>query len=208
MSNPKITHQSLASLKLPRRVPALITYAQGIVTSMTNNPHFPAPVPALTAVSGAISDLQVAETAALARTKGAVATRNAKRTTLVSLLKQLLAYVQGIADGSPENGPSIIESAGLAVKKTPTHVARVFEAKQGASPGLVKLLAPSAAHRSSYLWQYSIDGGKNWVDLMPTLQARTSVTLSPGSSAQFRYRSVTKTGATDWSTPVTLPLVK
>ena len=47
-------------------VPALISYAQGIVTRMTGNPSFPAPVPTLAAVTAALADLQTAETAALA----------------------------------------------------------------------------------------------------------------------------------------------
>jgi hypothetical protein len=125
----KTTHRTLASLKLPKPVPTLIVYAEGIPKAMTGNPNFPSPVPPLSALSGALADLQSAETGALARTKGAVATRNA-----------------------------------------------------------------------------STDGGKTWVALPPTLQARTTVTgLTPGSSAQFRHRAVTKAGAADWSLPITFP---
>ena len=53
------------------------------------------------------------------------------------------------ADQNPENAPAIIQSAGIAVKKTATRPPRVFAA------------------------------------------------------LQLRYRPVTKTGAGDWSTPVT-----
>ena len=57
-------------------------------------------------------------------------------------------------------------------------------------------------------YAYSTDGGKTWVAAPPSLQAKTTVTgLPAGTSVQFRYRAVTKTGAEDWSTPVTL-LVK
>jgi len=199
----------LASLKLPKAVPALITYTQGILTGMTNNSHFPAPVPALPLVSTALTDLQNAETSALARTKGAVAMRNEKRTTLVSLLTQLRGYVQVTADANPENGASIIESAGLAVRKTATRAPRVFSAKPGTVSGEVKVLAPSAGHRSSYEWEYSIDGGTTWLAMPPTIQAKTSlVGLKPGSTVMFKYRWVTKTGASDWSQPITLPMVK
>jgi hypothetical protein len=203
------THRALASLKLPKPNPALITYAQGIVKGMTGNAYFPAPSPTLAALTAAIADLQSAETLALTRAKGAATARNEKRAALVSLLQQERSYVQGIADGSPENGASIIQSAGLAVKKVPTHGPRVFAAKPGTVSGAVKLVAPAAAHRSSYEWEYSTDGGKTWVTMPPTLQAKTSITgLTPGSSVQFRYRAVTKTGAGDWSQPITMPLVK
>lgn len=108
------TPRSLVSLKLPKSVGQLIPYATGIVTGMTNNPAFPNPVVPLGTVTGAIAALHSAETAALTRVKGAVASRNEKRAALVSLLEQLRAYVQARADASPENGASIIESAGMA----------------------------------------------------------------------------------------------
>jgi hypothetical protein len=46
---------------------------------MTGNTAFPTPSPSMATVTAAINDLQAAKTAALARTKGAVATRNEKR---------------------------------------------------------------------------------------------------------------------------------
>ena len=125
------TRHTTVALKLPLSVPALITYARGIVTRMTANPSFPNPTPTLAAVTAAIDDLQAAETAALARTKGAVATRNDKRAALVALLQQLRGYIQATADADAANGAAIIESAGVAVRKTPTRHARVFAAKPG-----------------------------------------------------------------------------
>jgi hypothetical protein len=195
--------RSLASLKLPRRITLLITYAQAIVKGMTNNASFPTPYPPLATVTTAVNVLQDSETAALARTKGAVAMRNEQRAVLASLLAQVRSYVQSIADANPENGPSIIESAGLSVKKPANRKPRIFSALPGATSGTVKIEAPSAGHRASYLWQYSLDGGKTWVDIAPTLQAKTSLSgLTLGSAMEVRYRWVLKTGASDWSTPV------
>jgi hypothetical protein len=53
-----------------------------------------------------------------------VATRNEARATLVGLLQHTRSYVQGQADANTENSASIIESARLAVKKTPVHPPR------------------------------------------------------------------------------------
>ena len=195
-------HRSLAVLALPKRINVLITYADNVVTRMTGNTYFPSPSPALAAVSAAITDLQNSETATLSRTKGAAATRNAKRALLVSMLQQLRMYVQTVVDVNEENGPAIIQSSGFAVKKTATRTPRVFAALAGAISGTVKLVAPSAGHRVSYAWQYSTDG-KTWIDLAMTLQARTALTgQAPGAVLQFRYRWATKTGETDWSAPV------
>ena len=197
-------HRSLAVLDLPKRINVLITYASGVVAGMTGNPSFPTPSPALATVTAAIADLQNAETAALARTKGAAATRNAKRAVLVTLLQSLRMYVQSIADQNAENAPAIIQSAGIGVKKTPARNPRVFAALAGANSGTVKIVAPSAGQRASYDWQSSPDG-KTWTDLGTTLQAKTTLTgQTAGTVLQLRYRPVVKAGAGDWSTPVTI----
>lgn len=200
MNPNKPTHRPLASLKLPKPIGALITVATGIVTAMTGNPAFPSPVPALALVTAAIAALQAAETTALTRAKGTAAARNDKRAGLVELLEQLKAYVQAQANASPENGVAIIQSAGFAVRKTPTHGARTFTATPGPVSGSVKLYTKSAGNRSAYLWEYSTDGGKTWVAAPVTVQARTTITGLPvGTTVLFRVQPVSKTGEGDWS---------
>ena len=201
----KTDHRSIVALKLPYPIPALIAYAQQIVKAMTGNPAFPSPVPALSIVTVAIVALQDAQTSALTRVKGAVVTRNEKRTALLMLLQQLKGYIQTQADANVENGASIIASAGVSVKKPVVRAPRVFEAKLGPVSGTAKLVAPSGGLRASYEWQYSTDGGKTWVLAPVTLQAKTTILgLTPGTTVQFRYRPVTKTGEGDWSQTVVL----
>jgi hypothetical protein len=209
MANAKNSmNRANVSLKLPAKVADFIAYAAGVVHAMTNNPAFPAPVPALSALSAAVSDLQAAETLALTKATGAVAARNDKRAVVVSLLRQLGAYVQAIADATPENGATIIQSAGVPVRKVPTRATRVFTAKPGPISGSARLTAAVAARRASYEWEYSVDGGKTWVSAPSSLQAKTTVTGLPvGTSVLFRYKSVTKTGEGDWSQGLAL-LVK
>jgi hypothetical protein len=206
--NVKLTHRTLASLKLPTKISALTAYAQGIVTAMTSNPEFPNPVPLLATVTTAINDFQTAETAALTRAKGAAATRNARRTALIQLLEQLKTYVQPVADANLDKGAAVVQGAGMAVRKTPVHTPRVFALKPGTVSGSVKVHAAAAARRASYDWEYSIDGGKTWLATPSSLQAKTTVAGLPvGTSVQFRYRPVTKTGPGDWSQPLAI-LVK
>ncbi|HEX8792060.1 MAG TPA: hypothetical protein VF765_13990 [Polyangiaceae bacterium] len=95
-------------------MPALITYAQSVVTAMTGNPSFPSPVPALALVTAGMTALHDAESAALARTKGAVAARNDKRLALVTLLQEVRNYVQSVADTDLETAATVIQSAGGA----------------------------------------------------------------------------------------------
>jgi hypothetical protein len=193
------------SLSLPRPIPALITYVQAVVAAMTNNANFPTPVPALALITAAITALQSAEAQALSRLKGAVVARNDKKAALVALMQQLRGYIQTTADADPENSAAIIKSSGLPVKKVPVHKPRVFSVKPAAVSGSVEIVAATAARRASYVWGYSTDGGKTWIEVGPTLQAKTTVTALPvGTPVQFRYRPVTKAGAGDWSQPISL----
>ncbi|HTQ44286.1 MAG TPA: hypothetical protein VMI75_16110 [Polyangiaceae bacterium] len=197
------THRSFVILNLPRPVSALITYAQSVIVAMTNNPHFATPMPALADVSAAVVALQTAETAALSRLKGTVVVRNDRKTALVTLMQQLRSYVQKTADADPENGAAIIQSSGLPARKAPVHRPRVFAAKPGGVSGTVEAVAPPAARRASYEWQYSIDGGKTWIEAAPSLRAKTTISGLPvATSVQLRYRPVTKAGPGDWSQPL------
>jgi hypothetical protein len=200
MSASKTVLRPLAVLKLPEnKVPLLVTYARSIVHAMTGNPSFPSPRPSLATVAAAVEVLSEAEAATRSRTAGTVTARDEKRLALVGLLQQLLSYVQATADAGAENGPAIIESAGMAVKKTRVHPPGVFAAKRGPVSGSVKLVAPKAGNRAGYEWAYSTDGGKTWVSLPFTVQASTTLfDLQPASTVHFRYRAVTKDGTGDW----------
>ncbi len=206
---PKVTLRSTAALKLPRSIEPLITHVQRIVTCVTDNPYFPAPVPAPWVIGKAIADLKTAQTATLTRTKGTIEVRDEKRWALVSLLQQLRGYVQVVADADPDNAGTTITSAGFSVRKQPGRCPRSFSAKPGLVSGVVKVSAPSAGHRASYEWVYSVDGGESWLEMPPTLQASTKIAgLTPGTSVMFRYRAITGRGASGWSQPVTLAVVK
>jgi hypothetical protein len=201
----KTIHRSVVTLRLPKGAPALIAYAENIVKRMTGNPSFPGPAPTLAAVTAAIDDLRAAEAAAISRVKGAAAARNDKRKALVAVLQQLRSYIQSVADANEGNGPAIIESAGVAVRKQATRKPRVFAAKPGRTSGVANVFVPSAGHRSSYEWEYSTDGGKTWIAAPSTIQTKMTVAgLVPGSTVQFKYRTVTKKGESDWSAPVSL----
>jgi hypothetical protein len=205
----KSIQRATISLDVPVKIADVILYATNIVQKMTGNPSFPTPTPTVAALDAALSDLHAAETAALSRAKGSATVRNDKRTVLVSLLQQLRGYVQSVADATPENGASIIESAGLTVRKISTPGKRSFAARPGALSGSAIVTAVAAGPRSSYQWQYSTDGGKTWVSAPATTQGKTTIAgLPSGTTVQFRYLAVTpKGGQGDWSPAVSL-LVK
>jgi len=197
--------RSIAALLLPKSTPALIALAKTVVQRMTGNAGVPNPTPTLAVVNQAITDLETAETAALARTKGAVATRNEKHVQLANMLHSLKASVQTAADANREAAPGLIESCGMTVKKANARQKQAFAAKQGPVSGSVKVTSPSAGRRASYEWGMSTNAGQTWTVLPSTLQARTSVTgLTPGATVSFRVRPVTKAGEGDWSQPTAI----
>ncbi|HLK35695.1 MAG TPA: fibronectin type III domain-containing protein [Polyangiaceae bacterium] len=200
----KSTSPCLAVLKLPKNhVPRLISYARSILSAVTNNPSFPSPRPPLATVEGAIRALEQAEAATLTRRVGTVATRDQRRLALQILLEQLRGHVQARADADAEHGASIIESAGMAVRKKGGPAPRTFTVKTGRVSGSVQLVAPKAGNRAAYEWQYSSDGKKTWMSCPTTVQATTIIRgLAPASSVFFRYRTVTKDGTSDWSDPL------
>ncbi len=91
---------------------------------------------------------------------------------LVKLLLQLKGHIQAKADANPEGSASMIESAGVRVRTTPTRQARVFAAKAGALSGTVQLVTAPAAPSAGYEWEFSTDGGKTWLASPPTMQAK------------------------------------
>jgi hypothetical protein len=199
--------RTVAVLKAPKSVPALITYARAILTAMTGNPRFPNPSPQLADVKRSTDDLEVSEAAARARTRGAAGLRNEKRTALVAKLDLLKDCVQIAVDADPLNAAGIIASATMSIRKVPSRTKKVFAVKPGPVAGSLKVSTPSAGPRVSYDWQSSADGGKTWTLLPTTLQARTTVTgLAVGARYSFRYRVVTKSGVGDWTNPVAITL--
>jgi hypothetical protein len=198
--------RSVVSLNLPRTIPALIATVKGVIAALTANAAtFPTPDPSLATLSSALSDLETAESAVKARTRGAVAGRNEKRKALVTLLEQLKAYVQKVSDADTDTSSQVIESSGLAVRKPFLRQKQTFTANSGAISGTVDLTAPVVARRASYEWQSSLTGGTTWTSLPTTLQAKTTVSgLTPGVTATFRNRSVTRTGEGDWTQPTSI----
>jgi hypothetical protein len=200
--------RSIAVLKLSPRIKNVITFAQSVASALTDNASFPSPNPPLATLQANITALSTAETAVLARTKGAVEDRNAKLATLRTDLETLKAYVQGVADAAnPTNAASIIESAGMTVRTITLHDKPALGVKQGSVSGTVNLAAKAPAHRASYAWQYSTDQ-KTWTSVPQTLQAKTGVSgLTAGTTYYFRVQVLTMTGEGDWSQIVSL-LVK
>lgn len=194
----------LAILKLPEaKTPQVVIMARHIHESMSQNPWFPTPRPPLAKVLAAIEALAEAQVTSLTRARGTAEARDARRADLVSLLQQLQSHVQGIADRNPEQALSIIQGAGMFVKRQRATVPRVFAALPWRNQGSVKIVAPRVGNRPSYEWQISFDGARTWTALPVT---NTSTMYHHGltllTKVWFRYRVTVKNVTGDWSEPL------
>lgn len=95
--------------------------AQAIVSAMTGNASFPAPLPALALVSDAITGDAAALSRAQSGDRIQIAFKNEKRHTLAQLLTRLAAYVTLAADGDE----AIMMSSGFDLAKEPANTAPI-----------------------------------------------------------------------------------
>ncbi len=192
----------VAVLDLSRlTVPQILLKATSIVEKMTGNAHFPTPVPTLASISAAITLASNALALAQTKAKGTSSPMHAAVKTLVGLLKQLLAYVEAIANSDEPNGIAIIESAGMSVRKPATRKPKVFTAVTGPTPGSV-LLNTKAQPRSVYIYQMTTDPTTltSWVTISTSQVVKYLKTgLTSNTKYYFRVAVVTKSVEAPWS---------
>jgi hypothetical protein len=202
----KLPPRSIAVLRLPKyQAPLLVTRARNIVQSMTGNSWFPSPRPLLATVEDAIEALSAAEAATYGGGEAQTSIRNRKGLDLRILLDELRSYVQSIAEANVEHARSIIESAGMHVKKARPAGRQGFRLINGRVSGEVDAFTDQAGNRASYEWVFSLDECVTWMVWRVTTSANTTITDLPvGARAWVRYRSIVKNVTGDWSEPAAI----
>jgi hypothetical protein len=185
-------------------VPRYLTSCHLILSMMTNNTNFPTPTPPLVEVLKSLDDLAAAEELAQRGGKGMVQQRDVSLRQAHLKMTMLKAYVQTEANADPERAEAIVHSAGMNVAKPRTWTKLPTSAKHGGAPGRVVLDAKALPKPVQYRWQMSTDQ-VTWTDLPETFNTKTTVEgLVPATIYSFRLRTITRNGASDWSSPVTI----
>lgn len=196
-------HHYYVAGKIPTTTRDLGPFAHALIAGLTGNGRIPNPSPSVATLTDLTTKYEVAQNATTTRAPGTVGARNAAKVLLRSALRGTVSCVQQAADADPENAEAIITSTSLQVRKVPVRVKAPFAVKQGPVSGMVLLAVRSAGSRASYDWQMSIDGGKTWTEIPSTTKTRTSVSALPvGTTVQFRSRSLTPKGQSDWTQPI------
>jgi hypothetical protein len=187
-----------------------VILGRGIINSITGNPHFTTPQPALPAITAAIDDLEQAENAAqAARQDGKTKTtiRNGKEDNLDRLLAQLAGYVTSVSAGDE----AIIQSAGMDVRAVPgTSVVpsqpEGLSATAGDHDGTMDLSWDPVVEAASYVIDSSADPptATSWQHLgVSTKSTFTVPGLTSGARIWFRVAAVNANGQGPWSDPAT-----
>jgi len=172
-----------------------------LLNILNNSAIFTAPTPTVPSVTTSVNNLETAEILASTRVAGSVSARDLKYDVVLKAVHGLLNYVQNLADNAPDEATaiSIITASGFDLKNAGIRVKAPIAVKNGAVSGSVLISAKSAGARTSYNWRYSVDN-VTWIELPTTIQAKTTVSgLTPATIVHFQCRSITKTGAGNWS---------
>ena len=192
-------------LKLPPKIAEFIICGQKVHDQMTANAKtFPSPNPSMAVLQTEIDDLHTKETATKTHVIGAVAIRDASKLVLKTSLENERQYVESLCAADPGNALTIAQNAGMTLKVAPTRSKPPLAVKPGTVSGSVTLVAKATKGARANHWQYSLDGGKTWIDLPPTIRAKTSIAnLTPGTAVTVRARVLTHLGLEDWGQDVT-----
>ena len=207
----------MAVLKWPSKLSDQSQKAVDVCKGIDDNPTlFPNPVPTTLSIKTAVDEVTLA-IANVKNRKGTGAERKAKSVILKGLMNDVVLYVQGIANASPENAEVIINAAGMNVKATTKRSARTFSVKNGEIEGQVLLFAQTEKGRVLHEWQIQNTQTPSpmpgpgpvleWSDLPPTINASTVVNnLKFGALIAFRHRVVIKNVPGNWDNPIAITI--
>lgn len=181
----------------------LIAFVRNVITMMTNNPQYPTPTPALTAVTTIVNGFETSVHDALDGGKLAIAKRNAKRVELISVTKQLAAYVQGHCN---EDLVLLMSSGFDAVKsKSPSYVPVApgnQRLEQTDKSGELVLKFDKVENALNYSIQTATSADGPWEDWGLSAKVRVTITgLTAGKVYWARACANGSQGSSDFGGP-------
>jgi hypothetical protein len=190
--------------------PVLVTDVTTIVTSLTTNPNYATPSPALALITTANSAFSAAIAAAADGGKQATSDKYAKRAELVSLMRQLANYVQGAC----LNDMTKLLSSGFPVQKPDRSPASIPvtpiapKVAQGLTGQAVPVTKP-VDFTYIYNWRVALASKPDdFVQHGQSTAARTTFEgLTPGQAYVFQCNAVGTAGTSDWSNAGSLMVI-
>jgi len=188
----------------------LMVAANTIIGAMTNNTHFPTPVPTLQDIQDLLDDFT--NKLAIARKRGSpedTAIKGEAKVPLADALQKLGYYVNSIANGHL----SILLSSGFPISSmattplVPLQVENV-RIRDGRQSGQVRL--DFAKQKGIRVYEYHYRKAdipdEPWSDRLTTTSSRGNIVapLEAGFFYEFQVRAINTQGPGDWSNPAKL----
>ncbi len=168
---------------------SLVVEAGQIKFSMTNNAHFPSPVPTLTELKDTTDEYSAALDN-MGNGANATLLKNEKRKKLEDTLKRLGLYVETVADGNEV----IAESSGFKLRNKPSPVGVLpkpanFKVIPAPAKGSVKLSIDKIHGAKTYLFEYKLNANATddrWINILDSQSSLVISNLLSGQEYIFR----------------------
>jgi hypothetical protein len=190
------------ALSFARRVDTgLISFVRNVVKLMTKNPQYPTPKPTLAVITASVNGFELKVQAALDGGKIAIAARNAARVELLSLMRQLAAYVQGNCNANL----TALLTSGFDAVRAPSPVG-VLPAPQNPRLSLTRksrellFKFDRVTNAVNYTIQIADSPNGAWKDYDLSTATRVLIEdLTPGQTYWARACANGSAGASEWS---------
>lgn len=183
----------------------LIAFVRNVITLMTGNAQYPTPAPALAVVTTSVNAFETAVHEALDGGKMAILARNAARSELLTLMRQLAAYVQGHCD----DDLLLLASSGFgAVKaKSPSYTPDIpgnQRLERGGSSGELMLKFDRVSNAVNYSIQTATSPNGPWEDWGLSTTTRVAIDgLTAGTVYWAQACANGSAGSSDFGGPAT-----
>ena len=184
----------------------LITDTDTIITSMTDNSAYPTPAPTLAVVQAALTTFSDALAAAADGGKTLTLAKNAARTALDVLLRELASYVHVACKGDMQK----LVSSGFPTQKPTRQPIGVLPAPSGLSvsigarSGEITTWATPVKGAGIYNWRLALASAPD----APVQTAQTTAAsnifdgLTPGLEYTVKVNAIGSAGPSNWTDPV------
>ncbi|MDQ2946255.1 MAG: fibronectin type III domain-containing protein [Acidobacteriota bacterium] len=210
MTSKEIGFYPRVSLGFARKIDTdLIAFTRNVITLMTTNPDYPTPAPALALVTTSVNQFETAVHDALDGGKLALATRNACRIALLTLLRQLAAYVTGNCDTDLVK----LIGSGFDAVRAPSPVGTLpapgnLRLNYTGMSGEVLAKFDRVSNSNNYSLQSANSSDGPWQDEGMCTKARATIDgLTVGKTYWVRCSANGSQGPSPWSSAISIMVV-
>lgn len=185
----------------PKNAGKFAKFSKNVATCLTGNAALASPPVDGITLAAQANAVVAADVPRQQRSEVTLAARASAVAVLARSLRQDAAYVQATCDALPlDQARKVAVNSGFDFTEPTAHAKLPYAIRRGGASGKVRVIVKLVGWGVMFCHAYSVDGGKTWVELPPTLAALTPISGLPvGTTVCFRYRTLIKGTYGDWS---------